>query len=310
MSLAFLFGKVDQTVKRIVPTITGASGGMVWKMGVQNIIVKIHSSTFYTKVQIPSDQSRNTWSNIPIKTEHIFLEVPFQRNDTYNSHIQQIHRKCLKRLNVIWLLTGTSWGAAKQPLLNIYRALVLSVIEYGMEAFFLLKSSLDKLNKIKYETLRLYTGTMRSTPTFCLLQASGEIPLHVKHKLLCLKYKAHLLTFNNHPALLLIADSWHELYPNTPSFQSFNMATKDTVSPDTFKINPLNISNIPPWIHRKINIDLSLTHTLHSQNPEIIKRTALYHLQENYPDFVYIYTDGSKTAEKKQEARFACNNVI
>ena len=37
---------------------------------------------------------------------------------------------------------------------------------------------------------------------------------------------------------------------------------------------------------------------LHSQNPEIINRNALYHLQENYPDFVYVYTDGSKTAEK------------
>jgi len=76
------------------------------------------------------------------------------------------------------------------------------------------------------------------------------------------------------------------------------MATKDTVSPDTFNINPINIPNIPPWILHKTNIDLSLTHILHSQNPEISKRTALYHLQENYPDFVYMYTDGSKTAEK------------
>jgi len=63
-------------------------------------------------------------------------------------------------------------------------------------------------------------------------------------------------------------------------------------------INPINISNIPPWILHKTNIDLSLTHMLHSQNPEIINRNALYHLQENYPDFVYVYTDGSKTAEK------------
>jgi len=175
---------------------------------------------------------------IHIKNEHRFLGVTFQRNGTYNSHIHQIHSKCLKRLNVLRLLTGTTWSAAKQPLLNIYRALVRSVLEYGMEAFFFSsKSSLDKLNKIQYEALRLGTGAMRSTPTICLLQASGEIPLHVKHKFLCLKYKAHLLTFNNYPALSLIADSWHELYLDTLNFQSFNMATKNTVSPDTFNIN-------------------------------------------------------------------------
>ena len=225
---------------------------------------------------------------IPIKTEHRSLGITFQSNGTYNSHIHQIHSKCLKRLNVLQLLTGITWGAAKQPLLNIYGALVRSVLEYGMEVFFLSKSSQDQLNKIQYEALWLCMGAMRSTPMICLLQASGEIPLHVKHKMLCLEYKAHLLTFNNHPALSLIADSWHELYLDTPKFQKFNMVTKDTVSPDTFNIDPINISNSPPWILHKTIIDRSLTHILYSQNPEIIKRTALYHLQENYPDFVHV----------------------
>jgi len=63
----------------------------------------------------------------------------------------------------------------------------------------------------------------------------------------------------------------------------------------------MKISNIPPWIFFNIpptNIDFSLIHVLHSQNSEIIKKTALCYLQENYPDFVFMYADGSKTAEK------------
>jgi len=110
---------------------------------------------------------------------------------------------------------------SKTTPLDIYGALVHSMIESGMEAIFdWSKSSVDKLNKIR-DKARLCTGALRSTPTICLLQASGVISLHLKHKLLCLKCKAHSLTFYIHPTLSLFADSWHEFYPDTPSFQKF-----------------------------------------------------------------------------------------
>jgi len=138
----------------------------------------------------------------------------------------------LQRLNLLRMLTGTSWGAATTPLLHIYRALIRSVLEYGMEAYFFSSaSSLEKLNKIQYAALRLCTRAMKSTPSICLLHSCDELPLHLKHRLLCLKYKAHLLTFSHHTTLLLISDSWHKVHPD--DFPKFQLSKVSTCSPST-----------------------------------------------------------------------------
>jgi len=120
---------------------------------------------------------------------------------TYHSHIQRVRSKYLQRLILLRMLTGTTWGAAKKPLLHIYRVLVRSVLEYGVEAYFFSSaSSLEKLNKIQYAALRLCTRAMKSAPSLCLFHSCDELPLHTKHKL-CLNYKAHLLTFSHHLTL-------------------------------------------------------------------------------------------------------------
>ena len=78
-------------------------------------------------------------AELPMKLEYKYLGITFQRNGTYAVHIQKVAAKCRARLNVIRLLKGTSWCAGKRPLLTIYRSLVRSMIECGMEAnFFLL----------------------------------------------------------------------------------------------------------------------------------------------------------------------------
>jgi len=129
-----------------------------------------------------------------------------------------VHSKCLKRLDLLRMLTGTTGGAAKKPLLHIFRALVRSVLEYGMKAYFFSSASSLEKNKIQYAALRLCTRAMKSTPPLCLLHSCDELPDHIKHKLLCLNYKAHLLTFLHHTTLPLISDSWHEVHPDAPTF--------------------------------------------------------------------------------------------
>ena len=124
------------------------------------------------------------------------------------------------------MLTGTSWGAATSLLLHIYRALIRSVLECGMEAYFFSSaSSLEKLNKIQYAALRLCTRAMKSTPSICLLHSCDELQLHLKHQLLCLTYKAHLLTFPHHLTLdfRLMAGGTPRL-PNFPKFQLVHQA--------------------------------------------------------------------------------------
>jgi len=75
-------------------------------------------------------------TRLPLKNEYKYLGLMFQRNGSYLTHIQKVVAKCRARLNVIRMLKGTSWGAGKRPLLAVYRSLVRSVIEYGVEAYF------------------------------------------------------------------------------------------------------------------------------------------------------------------------------
>ena len=55
------------------------------------------------------------------------------------------------------------------------------------------------------------------------------MPLHIKHRLLCLQYKVHLLPFQNQPGLTLVTNCWKELFPDKRNFCSFNMFTKQLI---------------------------------------------------------------------------------
>ena len=114
-------------------------------------------------------------------------------------------------------------GSKQIPLLTIYWCLVRSLLEYGMEAYFFSAiSHVVSLVKLQNEALRLCTDTMRSTPTMCLQHACNEMPLELKHRLLCCKYRAHLQTLPTHPAKTIIKDCWQELFPDFGNFCSFN----------------------------------------------------------------------------------------
>ena len=195
------------------------------------------------------------------------------------------------------MLKGTSWGAGKRPLLTVYRSLVRSVIEYGMEAYFFASPSLLKpLQKIQNDALRLCTGALVSTPVICLHHACNEMPLNIKHKFLCLKFKAHLLSFSDHPALSLTEDCWQERFPDSPGFCSFNMFTE--LDHSIFAAAPVRIPNIPPWSTQKPVIDLTLLQFVRQTASAFVAPVFSSRLHNIYDQFVKIYTDVSKTSER------------
>jgi len=106
------------------------------KWGLQISQSKSAAVLFTSKRNLPPICLKLQQHSIPVRKEYKFLGIIFQRNGTYHSHIQRVHSKCLKRLNLLWMLTGTTWGAAQKLLLHIYRALGCSVLEYAMEAYF------------------------------------------------------------------------------------------------------------------------------------------------------------------------------
>ena len=212
----------------------------------------------------------------------------------YTAHIQPVVDKCHKLLNMMRFLKATSWGASKSPL-TIYRCLVRSLLEYGMEAdFFSARSDVVSLVKLQNEALRLCTGAMRSTPTICLQHACNAMPLELKHSLLCSKYRAHLLTFPTHPAKTIIEDCWQELFPEFGNFCSFNMLTKPTITGELLRANVLRVFDAPPWLLHHPKLDFSVFR--YAQHSGTTTVAPLFLSDECCSTHHHIYTDGSKTA--------------
>ena len=162
-------------------------------------------------------------------------------------------------MNVLRMLKGSNWGMAKDPLLNLYRALIRPVIEYGMEIYFNSSDSLLKqVERIQSECLRICSGALRSTPLNCLQHYCNEMPLKIKFEQLCLYHRAHLSTFADHPTFSAICDCWRERYPDGSNFCSFNMRTKGLYSNPKLEIKKASIPDIPISLFKNPTINLDL----------------------------------------------------
>jgi len=167
-----------------------------------------------------------------------------------------------------------------------------------MEAcFFASPSLLKPSQKIQNDALHLCTGPLVSTPVICFHHAYNEMPLNIKQKFLCLKFKAHLLSFNDHPSLSLTEDCWQERFPDSPGFCSFNVCTKTEVDHSVYSAASVRIPNIPPWSIQKPVIDLTLLPFVRQTASAFVAPVFSSHLHNIYNQFVKTYTDGSKTSE-------------
>ena len=70
-------------------------------------------------------------SPIPVVEESEFLGILFDRKLSFIPHIKYLKAKCLKALNLLIVLSHTSWGADRTTLLKLYRSLVRSKLDYG-----------------------------------------------------------------------------------------------------------------------------------------------------------------------------------
>ena len=68
-------------------------------------------------------------SLIPVVDEAKFLGVIFDRKLSFIPHIKYLKAKCLKALNLLKVLSHTSWGADRTVLLHLYRSLIRSKLD-------------------------------------------------------------------------------------------------------------------------------------------------------------------------------------
>ncbi|GBN96040.1 hypothetical protein AVEN_241601-1 [Araneus ventricosus] len=90
---------------------------------------------------------------IPVVSEAKFLGILFDEKLTFKPHILNLKQKCVKTLNLLKILSNTSWGADFQSLLKI-------CMVYGSAS----KSALQILDPVHHLGLRFASGAFRTSP--------------------------------------------------------------------------------------------------------------------------------------------------
>ena len=84
-------------------------------------------------------------------------------------HIRYIKAKCLRALNLLKVLSHTSWGADRFTLLHLYPSLVRSKLDYGSIVYgSARKSYLQIFDTVHHQGLRLALGAFRTSPVTSL----------------------------------------------------------------------------------------------------------------------------------------------
>ncbi|GBM13554.1 hypothetical protein AVEN_68909-1, partial [Araneus ventricosus] len=111
----------------------------------------------------PNIQIRN--APIPVVNEIRFLGVIFDRKLAFLPHILHVRKKCERSLNILKVLSRTSWGADRTSLLRIYQAVILSSIDYGCIVYGSARPTvLRRLDTIHHSALRICSGAFRTSP--------------------------------------------------------------------------------------------------------------------------------------------------
>ena len=247
---------------------------------------------------------------IPVVDQAKFLGVIFDKKLSFIPHINTLKLKCQKALNVLKLLSHSDWGGDKKSLLNLYRSLIRSKLDYGCIIYgSAQKSYLKKLDTIHHQGLRLALGAFRTSPVQSLYSEAQEPSLYDRRKKLSLQYVTKLASNPNNPVYNDIFISPNKvLFQNKPNF----------IKPLCLRIEPLlnessiNVKNIKPfklpvyepWTIDPPNIIFDLNINKKSMTDPLFYQTKFLEIKSQYKDYISIYTDGSK-----QDNKVGCASV-
>ncbi|CAK9799235.1 RNA-directed DNA polymerase from mobile element jockey [Anthophora plagiata] len=199
-----------------------------------------------------------------------YLGLKIDHRLKFKEHVQTIQIHCNKLLNIIKFLRSTWWGSDPQSLINIYKALIRSKIEYGSMWYFPPDTkSRTILEGIQLEALRLAMGYRRSTPTNVILAETKLTTLKDRTSYLGAKYLLKVISNSSNPFVNILAD-FCAAYRNQHN-----------------GLNPAMDYDRP--LVRSINLIEEFTPLL-DRLPNLMTNTSEYRAQHKI-----IFTDGSKS---------------
>ena len=253
-------------------------------------------------------------SPIPVVEESKFLGVIFDQKLSFIPHIRYIKAKCLRALNLLKVLSHTSWEANRFTLLHLYCSLVRSKLDYGSIVYgSVRKSYLQILDTVHHQGLRLVLGAFRTSPITSLYVEADEPSLTLRREKLSFQYAFRLAANPSNSAFkVTFSPQFLELYERKPTaIRPFGLRVLPLE--DSTNINPNNIekhfvTEIPSWYMKKPGILFDLHTSKKSASDSLIMKQKFYILQSRYTEYQHIYTDGSKDGENIGYAFFLYGN--
>ena len=243
-------------------------------------------------------------SPIPVVEEAKFLGLLFDKKLSFIPHIKALKAKCLKALDILKVLSNTNWGGDRSVLLNLYRSLVRSKLDYGSIVYgSARKSYLQCLDTIHHQGLRLALGAFRTSPVESLYAESNEPSLYTSREKLSLQYTTKLAANPKNPAHTCVFNPKYErFYNNTPSaIKPLGLRIQPLLEQTNISIKnvqPFSLPSKEPWAQNPPKVILDLHKNKKSEVDSHIFKTEFLEIKSAYKHYMSIYTDGSKQDEK------------
>ena len=199
----------------------------------------------------------------------------FDRKLSFIPHIKHLKEKCTKALNLLRVVSHTTWGADQQTLLHLYRSLIRSKLDYGCVVYGSARSSyLRILDPVQNHALRLCLGAYR---TYCLkLSATSQNPAY--SAVFAGKFKSF---FDNKPNQIPTLGIRVQ-----PDLQAIGFEQRNTLQ--------CSIPATSPWLFSRPCVNFDLHRFYKDDTAPDIYRSMFYEMCASYDNFDHIYTDGSK----------------
>jgi ribonuclease HI len=238
---------------------------------------------------------------VPVVQETKFLGVLFDRKLSFKSHIHQLKANCTKKMNLLKVVSRFGWGADKDTLLKLYRAIIRSKLDYASIIYGSARPSyLKVLNTVHHQGLRLALGAFRTSPVPSLYAESGEPPLSIRREKLALQYAAKLRSQPANPAhsstfqpncRVAFGNRLNVIPPfgirllryGCPALEHFDSIADSILMP------------LPPWLLSPPAVNTSLAAYTKGNTSAHVFKTLFIELLEVYRSYKPIYTDGAKS---------------
>jgi len=273
----------------------------------------------FTKLRgvFPEPELKIDNTRLKVVQETRFLGLVLDPKLSYIPHLRSLREKAMKAMNVMKSVSHLAWGAERDTLLTLYRALIRSKIDYGCQIYASAnKTSLKMLDAVHHLGIRLSIGAFRSSPVDSLYIESGEPSLYLRRDKLSLQLYARLMAMEGSPAYISVKDTSiddklrrNRRMHNTFGYRIRNLFTSLQFEEMTVAENDQYDTAF--WIVPEVDRCESVTTWTKSLTPaDILRKIHNSHCRASHINDVAIYTDGSKSLNGVGCAAVFPNRII